>query len=208
MALNPKQLVRHGYDAVSLAYRADQVDEATERRYAGWLSLLDPHLASGCDVLEIGCGCGLPAGRLLADKYNLTGIDISPVQIRRARTLVPEATFHCADITEFPLPADSYHGVVSLYAIIHVPITEQPQLIRNVATALRSGGALLMTVGHRKWTGTEPDWLGVAGATMYWSQEDEAAYCRWIADAGLDVRRCEFVPEGEGGHSLILAAKP
>ena len=81
-------------------------------------------------------------------------------------------------------------------------------LIRTVATALRAGGALLMTVGHHAWTGTEADWLGVAGATMFWSHEGEQAYRRWVIEAGLTIRRCEFVPEGRGGHSLILATKP
>lgn len=81
-------------------------------------------------------------------------------------------------------------------------------LIRTVATALRAGGALLMTVGHHAWTGTEADWLGVAGATMFWSHEGEEAYRRCVVEAGLSIRRCEFVPEGQGGHSLILATKP
>jgi len=208
MTDEPKQLVRRGYDAVSRVYRGDCVDEATERQYRAWVSMLDPILPPGGDVLDLGCGCGLPAARLLAARYNVVGVDISPVQIERARTLVPGATLHCADIASFPLPPASFDGVVSLYALIHLPVAEQPMLIRNIATALRAGGALLMTVGHHAWTGTEADWLGVAGATMFWSHEGEEAYRRWVVEAGMSVRRCEFVPEGQRGHSLILATKP
>src|SRR5207253_17577 len=108
----------------------------------------------------------------------------------------------------FPMPPNIYDGVVSFYALIHVPIAEQPALIGRIAQTLRPGGALLCTVGHNAWTGTEADWLGVAGATMYWSHEQEETYRRWIAEAGLELRSCEFVPEGRGGHSLILAIKP
>lgn len=161
MTDDPKQVVRRGYDAVSRVYRGDCVDEATKRRYKAWISMLDPILPPGGDVLDLGCGCGLPATRLLAARYNVVGVDISPVQIERARTLVPEATFHCADIASFSLPPTSFDAVVSFYALIHLPVAEQPVLIRNIATALRAGGTLLMTVGHRAWTGTEADWLGV-----------------------------------------------
>ena len=91
LTASPKQLVRRGYDVASYAYRDDRVDEATQRQYAAWVSLLDPILPRGGNVLDLGCGCGLPAARLLAAKYTVTGVDISPVQIGRARTLVRPA---------------------------------------------------------------------------------------------------------------------
>src|SRR5258706_14879233 len=207
MTIDPKELVRRGYDAVSYAYRGDDLDKATERRYAGWLSRLDPILPLGGDVLDLGCGCGLPAARLLASRFKVTGVDISPVQIGRARMLVPEATFHCADLTAFPLRAESFDGIVSFYAIIHVPIPEQRALIRNIAAALRPGGALLVTVGHRAWTGTEGDWLGGAGATMYLSHEGEDVFRRWIEKDGLRSESCVFVPESVGAAPLMCATR-
>ena len=200
--------MRRSYDAVSYAYRTDEVDEAAERQYASWVGLLDPILPRGGSVLELGCGCGLPATRMLVANHRVTGIDMSPVQIERARALVPQADFHCCDMVSFPLLPGTYDGIVSFYAIIHVPVAEQAPLFQRVAQALRPGSVLLFTVGHHEWTGTEADWLGVAGATMYWSHECEATYRRWMTEAGLDVRSCEFIPEGESGHSLILATKP
>ena len=44
------------------------------------------------------CGAGVPATRLLIDAgFVVTRVDISEVQIERARSLVPDATFICAD---------------------------------------------------------------------------------------------------------------
>jgi hypothetical protein len=65
------------------------------------------------------------------------------------------------------LPAGSLAAVVSFYAIIHLPVEEQPALFAHIYRWLRPGGYLLATVGHRAWTGTEEEWLGAKciGAT-------------------------------------------
>lgn len=166
MSIDAKRLVQQGYDAVSYAYRGREVDEGLDQRYKAWLEPLDQILPNGGNVLDLGCGCGLPATRLLATRYQVTGVDISPIQIERARALVPQAAFHCADFTSFLFTPNYYDAIVSFYSIIHVPLAEQPALIGNVARALRPGGVLLMTVGREAWTGTEANWLGVCGATI------------------------------------------
>lgn len=56
-------------------------------------------------------------------------IDVSEVQIRRARHLVPDATFLCADATTVELPSESSNAVVALYSLIHVPVSVQPALL-------------------------------------------------------------------------------
>ena len=73
---------------------------------------------------------------------------------------------------------------------------------------LQPGGYLLATVGHDRWTGTEEDWLGVAGATMYWSHAGSTTYESWLIESGLSIHWPRFIPEGDGGHTLLLARKP
>lgn len=63
------------------------------------------------------------------------------------------------------------------------------------------------TLGSVAWTGTERDWLGVEGATMYWSHADAQTYRRWLGEVGLEVVGDEFVPEGTGGHHLFNARR-
>ena len=200
----PKAIVRRGYDVVSRAYRADDADE---REYAAWLDLLEARVRPPAKVLDLGCGCGLPVARRLAPRYQVTGVDFSPVQIGRARALVPTATFVCADMTAIEVPAAAFDAVVCLYAIIHIPLADQPGFLRNVARWLRPGGVLIATVGHRAWTGVEKDWLGVPGGDMWWSHADAATYRRWLADAGLIVEDERFVPEGNGGHTFVVASR-
>ncbi|MHB8631295.1 MAG: class I SAM-dependent methyltransferase [Candidatus Limnocylindria bacterium] len=201
---DPKAIVRRGYDLVSRAYRAD---DAAEGQYAEWLDLLEVRVPPPATVLDLGCGCGVPVARRLSPRYAVTGVDLSPVQIERARALVPTATFVCADMTALEFPDATVDAVVCLYAIIHLPLAEQPGFLRNVGRWLRPGGLLIATVGHRAWTGTERDWLGVPGGDMWWDHAGAETYRRWLADAGLVIEDERFVPDGAGGHAFVLARR-
>jgi SAM-dependent methyltransferase len=201
------QIVRQGYDRVSHAYRADDTPDDYEH-YAAWVRILEERLSSGSRVLDIGCGCGLPATKLLAERFDVTGVDLSEVQIDRARRLIPAARFLCGDISEQSFPSGAYAAVVSFYAIIHMPLDCHPELFKKIALWLRPSGYLLATVGHDAWTGTEEEYLGVTGGKMCWSHADEATNVRWIEEAGLHVHWTRFVPEGDRGHTLLFAQKP
>jgi len=188
--------VRRGYDAVSVRYD-EQYRGAS--KYQPWLAELRERIPAGAAVLDLGCGSGLPVARdLTAAGYRVTGVDISAVQISRARELVPQARFVRADVADVGFRAASFDVVVSLFALIHLPLEDQPAVLDNVATWLRPGGVFMATTGYWAWTGTEENWLG-SGAPMWWSHADVATYRSWITAAGLVIDREEFVPEGDGG---------
>lgn len=202
--MKQKEIVRRGYDKVSYAYRAGTgADDLAN--YDAWIDELSALLPENSPVLDLGCGCGLPVAHRLAAKFAITGVDISPVQVERARRLVPDARFICADMAEVDFPTASFAAVVSFYAVIHLPLDEQPALFARLRGWLRPGGYFLGTVGSREWTGTEENWLGVPDATMAWSHADAETYKAWLAASGFEICRTEFIPEGDGGHTLILA---
>jgi 2-polyprenyl-3-methyl-5-hydroxy-6-metoxy-1,4-benzoquinol methylase len=202
---DPREIVRRGYDALSYRYRSD---DAGEGGYAPWLDRLREQVPAGGAVLDLGCGAGVPVARALAaDGFTVTGVDLSEVQIRRARQLVPLARFLLADATRVAFPAASFDAVVCLYTLIHLPLEEQPGQLGRIAGWLRPGGWLLATTGQDAWTGTEEGWLG-GSATMWWSHADAATYRDWIGRAGLEVTAQELVPEGGSGHALFWARRP
>src|SRR5688500_4426256 len=95
--IDPKEIVRRGYDTVSLHYRADDADPETHRP---WVAELTERLPRHASVLDLGCGNGVPVARdLAAAGFAVIGVDLSEVQVARARTLVPDATFLAADAT-------------------------------------------------------------------------------------------------------------
>jgi SAM-dependent methyltransferase len=205
-----RDLVRRGYDAISYAYRSDrgQSDPSrseTTATYRGWITDLATRLDSGARVLDIGCGAGVPADRLMVDAgLDVTGVDISQVQVDRARVLVPEATFVCCDIVDFRLEPQTFDAIVSLYTLIHIPLEDQRVLLSRSLAALRPGGLFLAIVGHEHWSGVE----NYLGAPMFWEHTDTATNLAWLREEGFEVLWHRFVPEGDVGHTLVLAQRP
>jgi cyclopropane fatty-acyl-phospholipid synthase-like methyltransferase len=202
-----RELVRAGYDAISRRYRSDDGASNSESpestaNYTAWLRDLGDRLLPGARVLDLGCGAGIPAAKLLADAgFAVTGVDISEVQIERARSLVPNAAFIRADMVAWDSGPATFDAAVSLYALIHVPLNDQRELIPRLAHWLAPGGYLLAIVGHEKWTGVA-DYMG---APMFWDHADTDTYLAWLQGAGLAVLWHRYIPEGASGHTLLLA---
>jgi SAM-dependent methyltransferase len=202
-----RNLVRRGYDAISVAYRSDDGQPASSSaedvsRYAGWVEELASLLPTRAVVVDLGCGSGLPATRELTDhRLRVLGLDFSAVQLSRARRLVQAASFVQADMTEVHLRQGSVDAVVSFYALIHVPLADQQALFPRIRSWLRPGGYLLAITGADRWTGTD----SYLGAEMFWDHADTATYLRWLTAARLEPVWHRYVPEGDSGHSLILA---
>jgi SAM-dependent methyltransferase len=208
-AREPKEIVREGWDQVSSLYRPDgSEDDALGHTLADHRRWLRPVLSlkSGAKVLDLGCGCGLPDARMLARRFEVVGVDLSAVQIARARRLVPGATFLCTDMTRVRFLAGSFDAAICLYSIIHVPIEEQADLLERVGRWVRPGGPLILVAGADAYTGTQENWLG-SGSEMYWSQADGETYARWLVEAGFQVRHREIIPEGEARHELFSCRK-
>ena len=202
-----RALVRRGYDTISQAYRTD--DGASHPstgedpgRYLDWVAELAALLPARARVVDLGCGAGLP-GTLALTRHGLAvlGVDFSEVQLARARRLVPAASFARADMAAFHLRPESVHAVTAFYSIIHVPLADQRLLVPRIRGWLRPGGYLLAIVGAAWWTGTET----YLGADMFWDHADTGAYLRWLREARLTPLWHRLIPEGNVGHTLILA---
>jgi len=201
---DPKTIVREGYDRASHAYRGDEF--AYQRSgYAYWLSRFTPGLADGARVLDLGCGCGVPVSRELARRYDVTGVDLSPVQIARARRLEPRARFLRADMATVAFEPRSFDAAVAFFSLINLPLAEQSTVIERVARWLEPGGRLLAVVG--KWASThiERNFRGVRGAAMYWSYADVATYREWFGRAGFVIEEQGSEPRrGNPGYSVLI----
>jgi len=206
MIPNQQEIVRNGYNRGSYAYRLDSAPD-DYGPYAEWVDLLVSLVPAGAPVVDLGCGCGLPATKLLARNFDVTGVDLSPVQIERAKRMVPQARFVCDDMSRVAFEDQSLAAVVSFYAIIHLPLDEHQALFRRIFGWLRPGGYLLAIVGFEAWSGVE-SYHDIEGAEMAWSHADEATNVAWIEAAGFEVLEVRFVPEDDSGHSLVLARRP
>lgn len=200
--------VRAGWNRVSYRYRprrsSGDVFGHREAEYRAWLDPIVRALPRDAPVLDLGSGTGDPAARVLSERFRVTGVDISDVQVRRARRLVPKARFVRADIAEVDFPTASFAAVVALYSLIHVPREQHRAVIARVARWLVPGGWFLAIVGEARYEGKENGWLG-SDAPMLWSHYDGPTYRRWLMAEGFRIVRESFVPEGDGSHRLFLA---
>jgi cyclopropane fatty-acyl-phospholipid synthase-like methyltransferase len=207
MRARQRDLVRRGYDTISLAYRGDDGQAAASSaedtaRYTGWAAELAALLRPGAHVVDLGCGAGIPATRDLARHgLRVIGVDFSAVQLRRAQRLVPAARLIQADMAALQLRPASADAVVSFYALIHVPLADQQALFPRIRDWLRPGGYFLAIVGAGRCTGTER----YHGADMFWDHADTDTYLRWFQAARLMPLWHRYIPEGTSGHTLVLA---
>ncbi len=103
-------------------------------------------LPSGTTVLDVGCGIG-GSSRMLAREYGfaVTGITISPQQVRRAQELTPPevtARFQVDDALALSFPDASFDVVWSVEAGPHMP--DKAQFARELLRVLKPGGILVV----------------------------------------------------------------
>lgn len=190
-------LVGAGYDAVAERYAA-YVSNSTSHPRRAWVSDLLRRLPPAADVLELGCGPGVPtAAAIVGAGHALTGVDISPGQLEIARRLVPGGTFVEGDMSSVAFEPASFDAVVALYSLIHVPRRRYPQLLESVARWLRPGGWFLASFGTGDSAGwLEEDLLGL-GAPNWTNSHDVATTRAILGAAGLVSERSEVVDQDE-----------
>lgn len=202
--IDPKKVVEDGYDRIADTFAAwrPEIDGSPDEEWVGQLSAALPN---GARVLELGCGNGEPVGRMLAERFEYTGVDVSREQLRRAEAAVPSGRFVQGDYTKLELQG-VFAAVVALYTFNHVPRRELPGLLDRILGSLAPGGYLLATFGRSGAEGVEPDWLGVP---MFFASYTDDETRELLRDAGFDIVREDVVkilePEGEASFLWVLA---
>jgi len=199
------QIVADGYDAMGETFAAWREEIVGDPRRE-WEDELVSRLADGARVLELGCGAGTPETRRLAQRFAVTGVDISPQQVKRARAAIPQAEFVCADFTDLELPAGSYDAVAAFYVFNHVPRDLLGPLLGRIHGWLVPGGRLLTAFGVSDLEGWTGEWLG---AETFFSSFPPEINSRLVREAGFAIERDAVVafdePEGPARFQWVLA---
>jgi SAM-dependent methyltransferase len=194
---DPKQIVAAGYDRIAERYFAWSDAQPSPVRRA-WLDRALECIPNDTDVLDLGCGAGVPMTRALADRRRVTGVDLSARQLELARTNVPEATFVQADMTALDLPPESLDAVTAFYSLTHLPQAELPGLLGAIHRWLRPGGVFIASLGaDASPDEVEDDWLGVP---MFFGHPGAKRNLALLRAAGFDVETAVIEQEPEDQH--------
>lgn len=115
-------------------------------------------LPTGTTLLDVGCGIG-GSSRILARDYGfaVTGITISPQQVKRAQELTPQeidAKFKVDDALALSFPDASFDIVWSIEAGPHMP--DKAQFARELLRVLKPGGILVVADWNQRDDRTQP----------------------------------------------------
>jgi SAM-dependent methyltransferase len=198
------RLVAAGYDAMADTWESWSAAVADDPRHE-WLESLLAALPKNAAVVELGCGNGTRETRELAARAQLTGVDLSGEQLRRARERVPQATFVQGDLATIEFEPASLDAVVAFYVFNHVPRELLAGIFGRIHSWLRPGGQFLAALGAGDVEGWQGEWLGVP---MFFSSYSAVENRRLLSAAGLDVQRDEVVtmrePEGDATFLWVI----
>jgi ubiquinone/menaquinone biosynthesis C-methylase UbiE len=200
-----KKTVKEGYNAIADRYLAER------RRDSEDVHLLKDfieRLPEKSKVLDAGCGAGIPISQLLSEHFEVTGVDFSEAQVERAKKNVPNAKFLCEDMTKLNFPENTFDGITSYYAIIHIPREEHGSLLTNFHRMLKPGGLALLCLGAENLIDDIDE--NYLGTRMYWSHYNTETYLKMLRDCGFSIiwskRVADETFEG-AGHLFVLAQK-
>ncbi|MEM6823913.1 MAG: class I SAM-dependent methyltransferase [Pseudomonadota bacterium] len=158
-------------------YAAFPISETQERSLARFLE----GLPAGASLLDLGCGPGRQAARMVAAGHSVSAIDAAPefVEAARARGVAARvAGFD--DLTE----VQAYDGIWASFSLLHAPRYALPGYLSAIARALKPEGRLFL--GMKLGQGEERDAMGRFYA--YFSEEELRGH---VEAAGLRVTHAE-----------------
>lgn len=128
----------------------------------GEARLADAMAPRGARILDVGCGQGRMGAYLAARGHRVTGVDLDPHLVDRAREACPDAEWEVADLADDGWAAGPFDLAVSAGNVLaFVDPADRGAVLRNLAARLApagegaDGGAGRLVVGFgldRGWT--------------------------------------------------------
>jgi len=108
------------------------------------ISTFAASLPLGSNVLDLGCGDGIPISRfLLEGGFNLYGIDSSPKMIKMFKKNLPGVPVDCSDLLQSSFFDMKFDAVVAYGLMFHFPQDKQESVIVRVSEHLVERGKFL-----------------------------------------------------------------
>lgn len=186
------------YEENAVEWDAQRDRDLMEREWLDRLLALAPDRP---EILDLGCGSGVPIARYLISRgAAITGIDSSPSLIAIASDRFPDHHWLVGDMRQLELDR-RFDGLIAWHSSFHLKQDDQRALIPRFAAHLNAGGALLFTSGPEAGEAIG-EWQG---EPLYHASLSPKEYRAMLTANGFSV--VEFRPNDPdcGGASVWLA---
>ncbi len=196
-----RDVVRKSYSARSQEYTdlfgsMDSTHVSDRALVTSWAATLTG------PVLDAGCGPGQWTDFLAQSGLAVSGIDLVPEFVERARNQYPDLSFEVGGFEALDAKTNSLGGVLSWYSLIHHHPQDIEAPLAEFARVIRPGGGLL--VGFFEGTTVEP--FDHAATTGYRWPVTELAEV--LVTAGFDVIETHTrTGSGYRPHGAITASR-
>ena len=142
-----------GFDAWQASYDADVAAcEATgDYPFAGYTDLQQQvfdivHAREGVSALDLGCGTGRMAGRLLEAGHPVTAVDFSDNMLAAAKKNAPGAELVKAELEEVPekLAGRQFDCIYAAYSLHHLSDERKYALLEKLRAMLKPEGVIVL----------------------------------------------------------------
>ena len=168
-----------------------------------WLDRFVALLPERAEILDLGCGPGVPVGRaLVARGHALTGVDAAPEMIALFEKNLPGQQAIVADMRALRLQR-LFDGLLAWDSFFHLPPTAQRAMFPVFREHAKPGSALMFTSGP-----TCGEAIGaLEGEPLYHASLGPDAYRALLDQNGFEVV-CHTIEDPDcGGHSVWLAQR-
>ncbi len=193
------KLVEQGYNKIAEDYYSHRNLSKFDSELEKFASLLPQN----AHVLELGCGAGIPTAKFLTERgIKVTGIDLSDTMLNLARKNVTDGKFIKMDMNDLKFDENSFDGIISVYALFHVPKGDHFRIFKKAYELLKPGGILMINSGVSESEGRS----NFFGVPMFWSNNSPKKTLSLVKDAGFSII-FQGVLERGGEHQYWIYGK-
>jgi SAM-dependent methyltransferase len=188
------------YERHALAWVGDR-NRQTQFFEKSWLDRFGALVPVGGTILDLGCGPAKPmAAYLIAQGFEVCGVDSSPTMISLARGNFPDRQWIVADMRMLAL-GRRYAGIIAWDSFFHLNYDDQRRMFPIFRNHAGPDAPLLFTSGprHQEAIGT------LRGEPLFHASLDPAEYRSLLSANGFIVVDAQLEDPGCGGHSVWLA---
>jgi 2-polyprenyl-3-methyl-5-hydroxy-6-metoxy-1,4-benzoquinol methylase len=184
----------NGYEAIAHRYMsARQRSRVGAQVVRAWAR----RLPQGANVLDVGCGDGVPVTEVLNESgFEVYGVDASATMIASFRNRFPNAHVECSTVEDSTFFGKSFNGIVAWGLLFLLARNAQECLLAKIAASLITGGQFLFTAPSQACS-----WLDAMTGQESLSLGREE-YQRVLQNVGLTLIE-EQQDEGDNHYYLV-----